>query len=88
MALTRQFTTPHGIDLPNAYFRIDGFRGDRNTVTISVSVYANAAAQNDGKPAIQALEFTLPTPNTSKNMFADAYNWLKTQDLFQVAQDC
>jgi hypothetical protein len=87
MALQKNFTTESGIDLANAYFRIDTFRGDRNSVRLGVGVYVDKQKRDTGKPAVGSLEFILPTPNTSGNMFADAYAWLKTQEAFAEAAD-
>lgn len=87
MALQKQHTTQHGIFLDEAYCKIDTFRGDRHNVRVGVSVYANHSVYSEGKPAIESLEFNLPTPNSSDNMFAEVYNYLKTQPEFDGAVD-
>lgn len=87
MAIQKDFQTDSGIDLTNAYFRIDTFRGDRERTFLGVGVYVSQQAREEGKPPAGWLEFTLPTPNTSSNMFADAYTWIKTQEGFDDAVD-
>ena len=81
------YTTEHGIELNNVYCRIDSFRGDREQVRLYVGVYVNKSKRDEQKPAIASLEFTLPTPNTSGNMFADVYKHLKTLPEFQASSD-
>lgn len=87
MALQQNYTTASGIELVDAYHRIDTFRGDRNNVRLGIGVYVNQQAREDGKAAAGFIELALPTPNTSANMFADAYTWIKTQPGFESAQD-
>lgn len=81
------FQTEHGVEVEEAYCRIDTFRGDRTTVRLGVGIYVSADARQANKPAITQLEFILPTPNTEANMFAAAYAWLKTQPQFAEAVD-
>lgn len=81
------YTTEHGIDLQDVYCRIDSFRGNRHQVRLNVGVYVSKSKRDEQKPAIASLEFTMDTPNTSGNMFADVYTHLKTLPEFNGHSD-
>lgn len=88
MALTKQFATEQGLDLQNAYFRIETIRGDRENFRVGLSIYVSHQARLQGKTPIAQLTYTMPTPNISnQNLFAQIYTWLKQQPDFNNAQD-
>lgn len=87
MALQKDFVTESGFELKNAYYRVDTFHGDRNQVRLGIGVYVNEQMRREGKPAAGYLEYIIPTPNTSGNMFAEMYAYLKTLPEFDDAID-
>ena len=95
MALQKTYNLENGLTATNAYWRIEQFTGDRNKLQIIVNAYTDSDAavvdeetKATAKPPVYSKPFSFPTPNTSTNMFASAYEWLKTQDFFTDATDC
>ena len=97
MALQKTITLSFSnMPFVDAYWRIEQFEGNRNFLTITVQAYEDAASavvdpdtKNTARPPLPgaAKSFLLPTPNTSSNMFASAYDYLKTQEFFIDSTD-
>lgn len=87
MALQKDFVTDSGIELVNAYFKINTFSGDREQIHFTVGAYKDEQARLDGLPAAGVLEYIAPTPNGTDNLFKDLYVHLKTLVEFDDAQD-
>jgi hypothetical protein len=87
MALQKDFVTDSGIEIVNAYFKINTIAGDREKLHASIGVYKDAQARLDGKPPAGILEYVVDTPNSENNLFQDIYDHLKTLVEFDDAQD-
>jgi len=87
VALTQSITFG-GIEIPNAYIRIDRiFGGKREGWNSVVSVYASADAAATCEPLKQ---FNVPTeyPAIEENPYVLLYRAIKGMDEYAEAQDC
>lgn len=85
MALQNSLTLESGLELEEAYFKIDRFNGNRHAVSITIAVYLNGQARVDEKQPISSFEFVMDTP--TENMFAEVYSHMKTLPGFAEAVD-
>lgn len=83
MALSKDYEF-RGVKIPNAIFKFYQFRGYQNKVYFFVSVHANREA-----PYIDILdrEYEMQVTMGSKDIAAQAYDFLKTQPEFANAVD-
>jgi hypothetical protein len=90
MALKKIIEVNSGITVNDAYVRIDGLRGNKDKIMLTVSVYKDKQAQTDGKnPADQKLYNFIPDiTDTSLNFVKQGYLYLKTLPEYSDALDC
>lgn len=96
MALQLAYETPYGISLPEAYWKInDCMIGQddegRYIIQASIAVYANAEARGQEVAPIGGgnMQMTLDMESEEqKNVVAQLYEFLKTQEGFEDAIDC
>ena len=72
MAIEKSFFSQYGWEVPDAYYKIDGWRiinEEENSYEFAVGVYRNAQARNDNKEPITTNLMRVKTK---------AYNNLKT----------
>ncbi len=87
MAISCAYTTKSGISLPNAYFKIRTFSGDKLTVTFHVDIYTNADCRRTKDP-IDSLRFIVSySEKESTGILAALYGELKKQTGFENAKD-
>ena len=52
MALQLLYTAATGVVAPTAYWKINDFRGDKTSVTVTLAIYYDAATRTANKQAI------------------------------------
>lgn len=84
MALKKSITTVHGINLADAYIRVEALRlATKSTIAFNVCIYADPAmAMVDGRTVECAYELA------GENPLEQAYAHLKTLPDFAGAADC
>lgn len=89
MALSKTITTSHGLEIPNAYIRVDRLGGNKNNLDIKVSVYVSDQTQNEGYPWVEQYTYSFaPSVETgAENFVKQAYLYLKTLPEFSDAVD-
>ncbi|MHA7967690.1 hypothetical protein ACX93W_26610 [Paenibacillus sp. CAU 1782] len=90
MALQLAFESVHGIQLPEAYVRIDELSGGKSGISLRVRYYANIDAANAGKEWIQESIHTFEPSieEGASNFLEQGYDQLKTLEEFAAAIDC
>jgi hypothetical protein len=84
MALKKNTTTEHGINLQDAYYRVDNIViNSKTNMSFLVNVYADKTAKQ-----IQTLSFKCSYVFSGNNPIAQAYEYLKTLEEFAGAVDC
>jgi len=83
MALQKTFTTKFGVN--GDYIKIEDYAGDKMSVTISVSIYADAQARTDNKRPLELLTYVTSVPTT--DIMPALYDHLKTLPEFSGAID-
>lgn len=84
MALKKNTTTEHGINLEDAYCRVDNIVINNKTdMSFLVNVYADKTAKQ-----IQTFTFKCSYVFSGNNPIAQAYEHLKTLKEFDGAVDC
>lgn len=87
MAIKTSYTTEaFGVTAPEAYIKIDSFRGDINRVHFQVYIYATETARFEGKQPIG--DFTFVIPYQDGMTYNLVYSHLKTLPGFENAVDC
>jgi|HigsolmetaAR206D_1030411.scaffolds.fasta_scaffold12044_2 hypothetical protein len=88
MALSMQYTTVQGIELPAAYIKIDEQSGIEK-IYIRVSYYASRGHRLDGKAWLEqeVYSFVPSVADDAPNFIKQGYEYLKTLDKFKVAID-
>ena len=98
MALQMNYTTPHGIDITNAYVRINNIKLQSSAraarepfLHIEVEYYASAQARIDEKTPVGITavigDYDPATLVGSLSFTDSCYTWLKTQPGFESAVD-
>lgn len=84
MALKKSITTVHGINLADAYIRVDAIRlATKSIIAFNVCIYADPTKPMvDGRPVECAYDIT------GANPVEQAYEHLKTLPEFSGAVDC
>lgn len=84
MALAKDIKTVYGVELKNAYLRVENVRlENKENIAFSVCVYADKS-----KSAIEAKPYACVYDIDGANPIAQAYNYLKTLPEFAGAIDC
>ena len=83
MALKKNITTQHGIDVSNAYHRVEALTIKEKT---SMRFHVRAYASVD-KPFVEEIVFDAPYNLGGDNPIKQAYEHIKTLDAFSDAED-
>lgn len=85
MALKKTITTPFGVEIADAYHRVEGLSLDNKTqITFHVRAYKDASATI----AVDGAHFTCAYNMNETNPLAQAYEHAKKQPGFAGAVDC
>lgn len=89
MALLSDFTASSGIEVPNAYIRIDSVGGTKSSCALSVSFYISKEAYDSNKFPIQTEHYSfIPSvEDGAENFIKQGYEYLKTLGQFKNATD-
>lgn len=83
MALKKTVTTPHGIDVVDAYHRVEGLALGKRELSFCVRSY-----KTPDFPAFAAVGHSAPYDINGANPLAQAYAYLKSLPEFAGAVDC
>lgn len=88
MALQKTLTI-NGINIENAYIRVDTISGYKGGITISVNSYTTQDAFNTGAGYLkqQIYTFTPSVVNSASNFIKQSYEYLKSLEEFKEATD-
>lgn len=89
MALEHYLTLNSGINVTNAYSRIEIIEGGKDQLDIVVMSYLNQSAIQENKEPLAVVRYTF-VPNigsTSLNFFVQGYEHLKTLPGYEGATD-
>ena len=80
---------PLGSDI-EAYLKIDRLDVSKNSILITISMYLNEISRREEAQELKTIHIQLPyNPNVEAgDPLANAYNYLKTLDIFSTAIDC
>lgn len=85
MALKKTVTTPFGVEIVDAYHRVEGLSLDNKTqITFHVRAYKDSSATI----AVDSAHFTCAYDISGANPIAQAYEHAKQQPVFAGATDC
>lgn len=87
MALQLNFTTEHGIELPEAYLRIDYISIKKNKAEISFGIYKDFENSDKTPIHIGNEYFNIDISTGSKNYHQQSYDLLKSLDKFKDSID-
>jgi hypothetical protein len=89
MALQKTVTLNNGLQVQNAYIRIDTVSGYKSNITISVNSYVSQQDFKDGKGYLEQkfYNFIPNVEDDSKNIFKQGYYYLKTLDEYKDSID-
>lgn len=84
MAITKKITTAHGIELVNAYIRVEAIRFiEKNKIAFNACIYADPAKQS-----VDQLPLSCQYYIDAGNPFEQAYDYMKLLPEFAEAVDC
>jgi hypothetical protein len=83
MALNKLARTSFGIELPNAYWRIENVSVTKTEMTFKMRVY-----NTPDLPAFGEEDHTAPYDIEGENPIKQAYLYLKSLPNFEQAKDC
>ncbi|WP_175074665.1 hypothetical protein [Terribacillus sp. AE2B 122] len=90
MALTMTITTTDGITISNAYGKITNFNGDKHQFSFTINFYISKEAAEEGIAPLRtgnnSHSFSYDLID-SRNLYEQAYDYLKTLDFFKNAID-
>jgi len=85
MALKKTVNTPFGVEIIDAYHRVEGLSLDNKTqITFWLRAYKDAA----NTVAANSINFTCPYDMSKTNPLAQAYEFVKAQPEFAGAINC
>ncbi|MEK4721526.1 hypothetical protein NST66_29010 [Priestia sp. FSL W8-0524] len=89
MALNKSILLESGLEVTDAYHRIETYNGDKKELKFTLVSYLDKTAATEGKAALREETFSCP-PNLadySYNFIKQGYQYLKTLDQFKDAID-
>ena len=72
-----------GFDFPEAYARVQSYRGDKDTLVILVAWFASAQARIDGKQPVLLNEYPMLVPPINGELLPAFYAHLKSLSDFE-----
>ena len=90
MALSKTIKLSNGLEIKNAYIRIDTVNGFKSGIDISVNFYVSQEAFNNGQGYLEQrmYNFVPSVEDTAPNFIKQGYDYLKTLDEYKDAVDC
>lgn len=88
MALKKNWKLNNGLEVPNAYIRIISCAATKTDATVLVGVFINKEYADKGESVEQSYWLFKPSFNDeSKNLWKQAYIFLKTLPQFEEAEN-
>lgn len=89
MGLIKSITLNSGLEVNDAYFRIDSLHSDQVSCDITITAYISREAYLGGKAFLSAErhDFKPETDDDAPNIFRQAYAYLKSVDDYRDAED-
>lgn len=89
MALQKTIKLNNGLEVQNAYIRIDAVSGYKGGLDISVNSYVSQSDFQEGKGYLEQkmYHFVPSVANQSSNFIKQGYEYLKTLDDFKESID-
>lgn len=89
MALEKKITLKNGLEVDNAYIRIDTISGYKGNLDISVNSYLSKKDFEDGKELLSQkfYKFSPETNSNSKEIWTQGYEFLKTLKEYEGSID-
>lgn len=88
MAISIKYKSRFGLDVENAYMRVDQLSGNKSEMTAVFGLYANKEAAASGADAFDNYQFKFSPNLDGGNFIAQAYEGLKSMPDFANSQDC
>lgn len=90
MALSKTIKLSNGLEIKDAYIRIDTVNGFKNGIDISVNFYVSQETFNNGQGYLEQrmYNFVPSVEDTAPNFIKQGYDYLKTLDEYKDAVDC
>jgi hypothetical protein len=74
--------TPMGINCPEAYAKIEFFRGTKESINIIIGVYINEQTRRDEKERVHTWSYDMPFNEITGEFYPAMYFWLQQQAPF------
>lgn len=89
MALSKNIILQNGLEVENAYIRIDTVNGYKGSLSISVNSYISQEAFQNGQPYLEQniYHFVPSVEDNAPNFIKQGYEFLKTLDEYEDAID-
>lgn len=87
MAIQKTVTTKFGLDVQDAYIRVERLSGGKLNMSATFAIYASKAAAENGARELETFEFAFMPNLSGANFISQAYIELKKQDGFSEARD-
>lgn len=85
MAISIAVTTPYGIDLPDAYIRINAFSGDNRHVLYTVRTFASAQARLEERSHLSETSYSFEYAPGQGDILIVCYKDLMSREGFEKA---
>ena len=89
MALSKTIYANIGLEVPNAYIKINTLSGNKSMIEINVKTYVSReASKNDMVPIVDTyMSFTPSVDDSAPNFIKQGYEYLKTLPTYAGAID-
>lgn len=90
MAISKNVILNNGLDVQNAYIRVDTVNGYKGDLQISVNSYVSQEDFNGGQGYLEQkfYSFVPSVEDTAPNFIKQGYEYLKTLEEYVDAVDC
>jgi hypothetical protein len=78
----------YNINFPEAYAKINSFRGDKKEIVIFVSVYPSEEARTSSLNYLDTIVVHMPFSEITGELFPSMYQWLTKQKQFENSISC
>jgi hypothetical protein len=87
MALQKNFTLNNGLEVPNAYIKIETLSSTKESATARIGVYVSKEKIQNGSVYEQYRIFTPDFTDEADNLWKQCYKYLKSLPEFAGAED-
>lgn len=89
MGLLQDIILPSGIDVKNAYFRVENFGGNNESIDVTITAYLDRQAFLTNKSSLIEKSYVIPHDinDDALNIVRQVYAYLKEKEGFQDAVD-